>query len=95
MTLTSASCRSKRQWTRLRLQVLRRDGFRCVVCAAGGRLEVDHIEAVRRAPERAFDPDNLQSLCPSCHARKTGLEQGKAPINHDRLRWTALLKEQT
>ena len=29
----------------------------------------DHIVPVAQAPERAFDPDNLQPLCESCHNR--------------------------
>ena len=52
--------RSKR-WPALRLQALRRDGFRCVKCGARGRLEVDHVEPVRNAPERAFAFEDSRS----------------------------------
>lgn len=51
------------------------------VSAARGRLEVDHIEPVRTAPKRAFDPANLQCLCSSCHSKKTRAEVGWAPAH--------------
>lgn len=68
--------RTKR-WKVLRHQILERDGWACVVCGQRrGRLEVDHVQAVRGAPERAFDPANLQTLCAPCHTRKTRIECG-------------------
>lgn len=73
---------STRRWQVLRQAVLERDGWKCRKCGAKRcRLEVDHIEAVRIAPDRAFDPDNLQTLCPRCHTQKTRIECGHpAPI---------------
>ena len=85
----SAKITRTRRWKALRLEILRRDGFACVKCGARGRLEVDHIEPVRRAPERAYDPDNLQSLCAACHTRKTRIECGHDPLNPERERWRA------
>jgi 5-methylcytosine-specific restriction endonuclease McrA len=67
--------------------VLRRDDFKCVHCGARGRLEVDHKIPVRLAPERAFDLDNLQALCRSCHSRKTRLEVGLPPLSESRQQW--------
>lgn len=85
-----------RRWQALRFLALRRDGFKCVACGARGRLEVDHIAPVRDAPERAFDLDNLQSLCPACHGAKTRLECGFPPPSPGRIAWrnavTALQK---
>jgi 5-methylcytosine-specific restriction enzyme A len=79
------------RWAALRQRALRRDGFRCVECGARGRLELDHIVAVREAPDLAFDLANLQSLCPRCHARKTRRELGLPEPNPGRLRWRELL----
>lgn len=72
---SAAVIRSPR-WRALRKAALERDGYRCVTCSARGRLEIDHIRPVRTHPDLAFDLGNLQSLCPSCHARKTRLELG-------------------
>lgn len=55
------------RWRALRLETLRRDGFKCRGCGARGRLEIDHIEPVRDRPDLSFEPGNLQSLCPCCH----------------------------
>ncbi|MFZ5693902.1 MAG: HNH endonuclease [Pseudomonadota bacterium] len=88
---SAAAIRDKR-WPALRLAAKRRDGWRCVKCGARGRLEVDHIQPVRTHPERAFDLQNLQSLCASCHARKTAAETGIAPLSPERQAWRDLLK---
>ena len=82
--------RSKR-WKGLRLQALRRDGFACVQCGARGRLEVDHIEPVRTAPDRAFDLSNTQSLFPACHTRKTRIECGHPELPPARRAWRDLV----
>jgi len=84
--------KSKR-WKALRQQALRRDGWKCVACKAVGRLEVDHILPVRTHPELAFDLTNLQTLCASCHSRKTRIECGHDPLDPQRQRWRDLLKE--
>lgn len=83
-----------RRWPALRLAAKRRDGFRCVECGARGRLEVDHIKPVRDAPERAFDVDNLQALCPGCHSRKTRHDMGFVEeLDPRRVAWRALVHE--
>lgn len=70
---------STKRWKILRMAVIERDGFRCKKCGARGRLEVDHIKPVRTHPALAFDPQNLQALCPSCHTSKTRVECGHPP----------------
>jgi 5-methylcytosine-specific restriction enzyme A len=53
----------------------------CEICLLGGRVtgadHVDHIEPFhgKNDPLR-LDPKNLQSLCKSCHSRKTVKEDG-------------------
>jgi len=62
---------------RLRFLVLRRDGFRCVLCGAspaltpGVRLQVDHIEPWAGGGETALE--NLQSTCERCNGGKSSL----------------------
>jgi 5-methylcytosine-specific restriction endonuclease McrA len=81
-----------RRWPALRLQAKRRDGWRCVECGARGRLECDHVLPVRSRPDLSFSLDNLQTLCVRCHARKTAIESGIAPLDPERQRWRDLLK---
>lgn len=59
----------------VRMAALRRDGFKCnecdTYCTRKGDAHVDHIEERKANPSRAFDIDNLQTLCAACHGRKT------------------------
>lgn len=80
------------RWRALRAAILERDGYRCKRCGAGGRLEVDHIEAVRTRPDLAYAPANLQALCPSCHTGKTRLECGHKPGAPGRDAWKAAVR---
>lgn len=64
------------KWIKLRLTILRRDGYLCQCCRAQGvptpAKEVDHITP--KAKGGTDDPSNLQSLCRPCHAAKTADE---------------------
>jgi len=71
----SAAVTRTRRWKALRLQALRRDGWRCVQCGKPAR-EVDHVLPVRTHPELAYELSNLQVLCAADHARKTRVEIG-------------------
>lgn len=63
-----------KDWRELRDAHLAEEPF-CRHCAQRGierrARTVDHIESIRKAPERRLDPTNLQSLCWPCHNRKT------------------------
>lgn len=80
------------QWKAARLAAKRRDGWACVQCGAKGRIEVDHITAIRDggAP---FDLGNLQCLCPACHSRKTRIEVGLGREDPARDAWKNLLRD--
>ena len=66
---------SRRQWAKVRLQVLDRDGWKCAKCGKSGRLDVDHIKRLEEGG-KLYDLGNLQSLCRSCHIAKHG---GRGP----------------
>ena len=80
-----------RRWPALRLQALRRDGWKCVQCGSRHRLEVDHVLPVRDHPDRAFDLSNLQVLCATHHTEKTLHDIGRAP-NPERQKWLDVVR---
>ena len=57
-------------WTR---KALERDNYTCQQC--GYRedeiMQIDHILPVKMYPDLKCDINNLQTLCPNCHFRKT------------------------
>jgi hypothetical protein len=53
---------------RLRTQVLKRDGHRCVRCGTTTDICIDHI--IPRSKGGLDDLNNLQALCRSCNSRK-------------------------
>ena len=57
----------------LRYDVLKRDGFRCVICGACAsdtiKLHVDHIIPVAKGGKTEFD--NLRTLCSDCNLGKS------------------------
>lgn len=63
---------SSRPWAELRLEALKRDGWKCVKCGRPGRLEVDHKIAI--VDGGSNDIDNLQTLCRGCHIDKSRQE---------------------
>jgi 5-methylcytosine-specific restriction endonuclease McrA len=63
-------------WARLRLAVLKRDGYHCQIAGPGCTwlaTEVDHI-----VPGDDHGLGNLQAVCTWCHARKTAGEAKRA-----------------
>ena len=72
-------------WDTVAREIRERDGYKCRTCGVseeklGRQLDVHHVVPFRafESSERANQPDNLISLCPSCH--KQTEEEG-----HDRL----------
>jgi 5-methylcytosine-specific restriction enzyme A len=47
----------------------------CFVCGAAA-TQVDHIDGLGINGPRAYDWSNLQSLCRSCHGKKTVRQDG-------------------
>ena len=68
-------------WQRLRGAQLLREPW-CAECARHGlrvrATDVDHIVDHKGDPVLFSDPDNLQSLCHSCHSRKTAQDTVKS-----------------
>jgi len=89
---SKAVTRTKR-WQVLRHVILERDGWQCRCCGDRRRLEIDHVQPVRLRPDLAFDPRNLQALCPRCHTRKTRIECGHKPKSPARQAWDRAVAE--
>jgi 5-methylcytosine-specific restriction endonuclease McrA len=53
-----------------RLEVLKRDGWRCQQCGAHKNLQVHHI--VHRSQLGASTTENLITLCAECHRAEHG-----------------------
>ena len=71
-----------------RRAVLERDRWRCKRCRRAGRLEIDHIIPVHLRPDLELSFANAQTLCASCHLRKTAAERGTP----ERDAWRALVE---
>jgi 5-methylcytosine-specific restriction protein A len=70
---------SSRTWRAMRLQILERDQYVCMICGlptipgsptVGMRPVVDHIVPLRVRPESALDPDNLRASHGSCNSSR-------------------------
>ena len=79
------------RWQALRKQALERDGYRCQQCGKPGRLEADHVIPLMDGGA-AWDPDNIQALCVSCHLQKTRLERA-TPQSPSRIAWASYLEQ--
>ena len=75
-----------REWRSLRAFVLRRDGYRCVVCkldvSGKGEARVDHIKLRSTHPRLALDPSNLRTLC-KLHDNQGHREKGSGSRQRD------------
>ncbi|AKG94512.1 hypothetical protein Shpa_1 [Paracoccus phage Shpa] len=67
------------RWDKLRLVILKRDGYLCQACKLEGRTtparEVDHITP--KAKGGTDEHSNLQALCSPCHKIKTARDEGR------------------
>lgn len=69
------------QWKRKRKSILLRDSYLCQHCKRYGKyrqaVTVHHIKHLEDAPELAFTPSNLVSLCQACHNKAHPEKGGK------------------
>lgn len=55
----------------IRLKVLDRDGYKCTLCKEHKeRLHVHHVVPLRIDASKAYDIDNLITVCVQCHAKE-------------------------
>jgi len=65
-------------WKALRMEVLIRDGFRCVRCPSRKRLQAHHKVYHDRFEDSVAD--ELITLCQPCHKREHGIKPDKKPF---------------
>ena len=62
-------------WLAVRQAALERDRWQCQECKKSDKIkkaiDVDHMVDLEINPSLAYDLENLQSLCKSCHSKKT------------------------
>ena len=75
-----------KQWRRVRIKALERDGWKCTVegCGVMRALEVDHIKPICDGGE-IYALSNLGTLCRWHHRSKTQLENTHSIPERDRL----------
>ena len=61
----------RKEYQALRLQVLKRDGWRCQNCSAPENLQIHHIQ--RRSLLGNDSAENLIALCVTCHRLAHGV----------------------
>lgn len=64
------------KWSYVKRQIKIRDDYVCQICGLKDIeiMEVDHIKPKARFPELSLVFENLITLCPNCHRRKTNRE---------------------
>lgn len=76
------------EWRRLQAQVLKRDHYECQRCKKKGFVSrartVHHKEYVRKRPDLALDPANLEAICESCHWEEHHKREKKSFLNEER-----------
>ena len=67
--VAESSRRGSGQWERNRKAVLERDHYACVRCGNTYRPHVHHREKWNPDDPKTHVPDNLETLCASCHRK--------------------------
>jgi 5-methylcytosine-specific restriction endonuclease McrA len=74
-------------WQTIARSIRERDAYRCRSCGIseetlGRQLDVHHVVPFRAfgSPDRANQPDNLISVCPSCHKKQEGEGHDDLPL---------------
>lgn len=58
------------RWSRRRMEIMRRDGFRCRRCGATGNLNVHHKWYIYGRKPWQYPDRYLVTLCEKCHHRE-------------------------
>ena len=59
---------ARQEYTSIRNQVLKRDGWRCQECGSANNLQVHHLKSRSRLGSHTMT--NLITLCAPCHGKR-------------------------
>lgn len=68
--------RDSQEYKKWRLEVYKRDNYKCVKCGSKIKLNAHHIKSWKNYPSLRYELDNGITLCEKCHI-KLHQEQGK------------------
>jgi hypothetical protein len=81
MTKTYSEKLRDPRWQKKRLEILNRDGFRCIVCDSEDKeLHVHHLRYSKGASPWDYENPDLVTLCDPCHS---SVEKLKSAISYD------------
>jgi hypothetical protein len=64
------------RWQKKRLEIMSRDGFKCVNCEASDKtLHVHHLRYLKGKKPWEHGDENLQTLCVDCHATESVVDE--------------------
>lgn len=71
------------EWKAKRLEILERDGNKCVKCGETKRLHVHHLSYTKGRDAWEYPNDNLVTLCGECHVKEhEEVYTSKTPCSH-------------
>jgi thymidylate synthase (FAD) len=79
--ITRSAITIRRGVNELRPRIMERDLYRCRLCGSRSRqLDMHHIIPVWARPDLVLEPDNIASVCRTCHLKLNGRELESAEL---------------
>lgn len=69
------SYRMDRKYKKVRLEVLKRDKYKCKQCGSNKFVQVHHIKKWADYPTLRYEVSNMIALCRACHRKLWGKEE--------------------
>lgn len=79
--ITRSAVTIRRVVNELRPRVMERDLYQCRLCGSrSSQLEMHHVVPVWARPDLVLDPNNIATVCRTCHLRLNGREMESAKL---------------
>ena len=83
---------SSKRWAATRRTIFARDHYTCRMCGRHGRAECDHVLPISKGGA-LWALSNLQTLCRTCHIKKTRGEKEPRPRTVNEQKFDALVRD--